>query len=149
MFIRQAEVEDIHALQKIEEAGFLTDRISARQMRYHVNNKNAVFLVAAEEPEAAVVGYALTFMRSHSGTARLYSIVISHEMQGRGLAKALMSETESVLRTKGIKVWSLEVDKNDQKTVNIYMHYGFAPGSTLPEYYQDGRDALKMKKEIK
>ena len=88
-------------------------------------------------------------MRSHSGTARLYSIVISNDMQGRGLAKALMSETESLLRTKGIKVWSLEVDKNDQKTINIYMHYGFAPGSTLPEYYQDGRDALKMKKEIK
>tara|TARA_B100000686_G_scaffold348216_2_gene438695 strand:+ start:465 stop:914 length:450 start_codon:yes stop_codon:yes gene_type:complete len=149
MFIRQAEGEDIQALQKIEEAGFSTDRISARQMRFHVSNKNAVFLVAAEEPEASIVGYALTFMRSHSGTARLYSIVISNDMQGRGLAKALMSETESLLRTKGIKVWSLEVDKNDQKTINIYMHYGFAPGSTLPEYYQDGRDALKMKKEIK
>jgi len=148
MHIRPAHNSDIEALQDIEKTVFPSDRLSARQMRYHVKSDRAIFLVGCSEMNAEAGGYVLFFLRNNSLSSRLYSIAVSPRLQGQGYARNLIMEAESLLTAKGIKTLTLEVDRNDDKTVEFYKRLGFIIHDTIAGYYEDGRDAHKMRKTL-
>ena len=85
--IRPACNEDIPHLIPIEQTLFSSDRLSVRQMRYHIRNERAVFLTGTER--GMPVGYAL-FLKREGARARLYSLAVDRGYQGKGYGKALL-----------------------------------------------------------
>ncbi|TNE31604.1 MAG: N-acetyltransferase [Alphaproteobacteria bacterium] len=135
---------DIGRLQELETDSFSSDRLSRRQMLYHLHNPRAVFLTVREENGSqTALGYAL-ILRAKNRPARLYSIVVAKESRGLGLGKILCRAGLDALRDAGEKKLLLEVDAHDNATVGFYERLGFETIRRLPAYYEDGRDALKM-----
>lgn len=143
--IRKACDEDIPHLISIEENLFASDRLSRRQMRYHIRNDKALFLTGllGRQP----VGYILLWFREN-GRGRLYSLAVAAGQQGRGFGKALLERGFDAIRGKGVIKIGLEVDAADKKTISLYKKFGFREVARIPGYYEDGRAALKMIKDI-
>lgn len=141
---RPALPADLTALQDIEQL-FPSDRLSARQMRYHLTNPRALFLVA--EAGGKPAGYALFFLRRNRA-ARFYSLIVDPARRGQGIARLLIEEGCRRLYAQGEQKVTLEVDAQDKTTIDFYARCGFLPGVVIPAYYEDGRDALKMTKDL-
>ncbi len=142
--IRPAIIDDLPALQALERL-FPSDRLSPRQMRHHVTSDTALFLTAALDGRA--VGYALFFLRRRR-SARFYSLIVDPAVRGQGIARRLIEAGADLLRRRGERFVGLEVDAGDAKTIRLYEACGFVAGHIVPAYYEDGRDALKMRKDL-
>lgn len=142
--IRPAQPADLPALAALERL-FPSDRLSPRQMRRHITNERALFLVA--ETGGAAAGYALFFRREGRST-RFYSLLVAPASRGQGLARGLIEEGCRRLKRKGETAVVLEVDAADKPTIAFYERCGFVAGRIIPSYYEDGRDALKMRKDL-
>lgn len=143
MNIRPAATADLPALNALE-AVFPTDRISARQFRYHLNNPNARVVVCADG--GVVLGYALVLRRG--GTARLYSIAVAASARGGGIGTRLLKSVIKWAKDGGCAKISLEVRARSSKVISLYAQHGFVKSADLPRYYGDGADGLRMVKHF-
>ncbi len=146
--LRDAKPTDLPALLALE-ANFPTDRLSRRQFRYHLNNRKASLRIAAghlDNTEYALLGYALVFFRQNGQQARLYSIAVSPQAQGRGIGKQLLVDVINQARQRGCRYLSLEVRIDNVTAIALYEKEGFVRLGEIPGYYQDGSNAWQMKK---
>jgi ribosomal protein S18 acetylase RimI-like enzyme len=146
MKLRPARPADISALTAIETALFPSDRLSARQFRYHMGNPRA-FLRVAAGADGAVLGYVLLLWRGDA--ARLYSIAVAGAAQGRGLGGRLLAAAVDAAKRRKTSKISLEVRARSRKVVALYESFGFEAAASLPAYYGDGADALRMVKVLR
>lgn len=143
MKIRPAAPDDLPALLALESM-FPTDRISARQFRYHMRNPRAALLVCADGK--AVLGYALMLRRGV--TARLYSIAVAPAARGRGIGGMLLKTVAKRAKQAGCGKIGLEVRQRASKVIALYARHGFIKTAALPGYYGDGADGLRMMKKL-
>ncbi len=144
--IRAAQAGDMPALLAIEQASFQTDRISARQMAYLLRRGKTLTVVA--EWAGKVVAYALVFVPALPRPARLYSIAVSEAFRGRKIALLLMQEALSQSAKLGYQSMRLEVRASQHATQAFYAKLGFAEIKKIPEYYQDGEEAIRMERAL-
>ncbi|GGF60971.1 hypothetical protein GCM10011332_13430 [Terasakiella brassicae] len=143
---RRAWLSDLDALQAIEESCFLSDRLSRRQLRYHLRGiRNTVFVACVDEQ---VVGYALCLCPPNDRPARLHSLAVLPSHRGKGLASALIEKVVLDVAQKGYRRLRLEVRKNDPDTVALYQKFGFLKIEDLPVYYGDGADAWRLQRSL-
>ncbi|WP_419797882.1 MAG: GNAT family N-acetyltransferase [Terasakiella sp.] len=143
---RRAWLSDLDALQIIEEKCFLSDRLSRRQLRYHLRGvRNAVFVACMDEQ---VVGYALCLCPPNDRPARLHSLAVLPLYRGKGLASRLIEKVVLDVAQKGYGRLRLEVRKNDPDTVALYQKFGFLKIDDLPVYYGDGADAWRLQRSL-
>ena len=147
IYIRQARETDLEQLLLIENNCFSSDKINRRQMCYLLSRAKAEMFVAADVSDV-VVGYGVIFTPQLNPqqfrSARLYSLAVCSKFRGRGLANQLLTELLLVVQQKGYRVCTLEVRKSDKATQLLYQRFGFKPVRSLPAYYDDGEDGLRM-----
>lgn len=145
--LREARLEDLDALLELENAAFETDRLSRRSMRRFLQNGNDHLLVA--ETDAGIVGYVL--MLRHRGTrlARLYSIAVDTAARGGGIAEALIHAGEQAVLPSGCAYVRLEVRRDNEPAIRLYRRLGYRLFGTIPDYYEDGAEALRFEKRIR
>ena len=143
MKLRPATLADLPALIALESM-FPTDRIAARQFRYHLANPRAHMIVCADG--GAVIGYALVLQRGR--TARLYSIAVDRAAQGRGIGTRLLKAVIKKAKDAGCAKMGLEVRARSSKVIALYAQHGFVKSADLPRYYGDGADGLRMIKQF-
>ena len=85
-----------------------------------------------------LAGYILYF--EYKKTIRIYSIAISQNYQGQGVARALI---EHLLATS-TKDISLEVNTSNDRAIALYNKFDFVITKTITRYYEDGASAFKM-----
>ena len=86
--------------------------------------------------------------RKNSRIGRLYSIVISSTIQGRGLGALLLAKCEAEAKRRGCTRVSLEVRADNRPAIALYLKHGYEIIDSLPGYYHDGSNGLKMVKQI-
>src|SRR5690606_7739311 len=86
--VRHAARRDLESLVKLEE-GFPGDRISRASLSRLLSRESAEIFVAEAGEE--VVGDAIVLFRSGFKTARLYSMIVSPAVRGRGGARSLLA----------------------------------------------------------
>lgn len=145
--IRDARLDDTAALLAIEEQSFVSDQLSRRQLRYLLTRAQAVTKVACAR--AAPVGYGILLTPRNRAAARLYSLAISAPLRGRGLAKQIIQALEKVARADQRVSMTLEVRASDAAARGLYEHCGFAVVASLPAYYANGDDGLRMAKALR
>jgi ribosomal-protein-alanine N-acetyltransferase len=144
--VRAARPADLGALLALEQDLFAGDRLSVRSLRRFLRSATACLLVG--EAGADLLGYALVLVRRDSRGARLYGIGRRPGAAGRGLGKALLQAAEQAARARERNELRLEVRSDNERAIEFYLHHGFHIFDRRPSYYEDGADALRMKKRL-
>ncbi len=142
--IRPARLEDLDRLVQIEHRSFTTDRFSRRTFRYLLTRANAVTLVA--EVDAKVVGYAMLLFHRGTFLARLYSLAVDPAFRSLGAGLALIEAAEHLALAHDCITLRLEVRKDNLSAIRLYQRHGYKLQETVPDYYEDHMDALRMEK---
>lgn len=144
--LREAVDADLDALGDIEARVFATDRLSRRSMRRFMESDSDCFLVA--ECDGVPAGYAIFFMHRGTSLSRLYSIAVSPDFQGRGIAAALLTEGERIASSHERIYMRLEVRKDNMPAIRLYQKLGYRQFGLYEDYYEDHQDALRFQKRI-
>jgi ribosomal protein S18 acetylase RimI-like enzyme len=144
--VRRAGPADLDAIDAIEGLAFTTDRFSRRSLARLLKAETALSLIAEREGRAE--GYALLLFRRGSTVARLYSVAVTPEARGAGVASALMQAAEVCAIDSGCDRLRLEVRARNAPAIRLYERNGFALLKRLPGYYRDGAEALQMQKRL-
>lgn len=100
-----------------------------------------------EEP-LPILGYALVLFRKNSCRARLYSLAVAGEAQGRGVGRALIRAAEEHVRARGCGRIGLEVRTDNHRAQVLYESQGFVRRGIRSDFYEDGCDAVLMEKPL-
>ncbi len=141
---RLAKLEDLNELVSLENQCFDSDRISSRSFRYFLKKGQAQIWVCG----APINAYALLLFHRGTSLARIYSIAVSPEARGRGLAKALLEQLEGAAVEHGTLFIRLEVKANNYAAIKLYEQLGYKPIRHLAHYYEDGFDGIRMEKPL-
>jgi len=144
--IRPATVADLPALLELENQAFSGDRLSRRSFRHLLTRANAITLV--DEENGALAGYAAVLFHRGTSLARLYSIAVDHRRRGAGKARALLAAVEAASLARDAAYMRLEVHAENRDAQRLYEAAGYRAFGTVPHYYDDEADALRMEKSL-
>lgn len=147
LLIRQAQSTDLDDLVKLENASFITDRLSRRSFRHWLTTEHRALLVA--EVMQSVVGYILIIYHPGTRLARIYSLAVLPEYRGAGIAKALLLAGEQAACDDGRLYLRLEVSIDNISAISLYEALGFQKFGLYRDYYEDHKDALRYQKRIR
>lgn len=145
--VRAAQMTDLEALVALENTSFDTDRLSRRSFRHWLSTPHRALLVA--EKGQAVRGYILIIYYPGTRLARVYSLAVSPQLRGQGIAKALMQAGEQAARDDGRLYLRLEVSVDNASAIGLYQSLGFQQFGFYRDYYEDHKDALRYQKRIR
>ncbi|MFV0554627.1 MAG: ribosomal protein S18-alanine N-acetyltransferase [Mangrovibacterium sp.] len=137
-----ASAADVADIWDLERTCFGIDAFSRAQLSYLVNHSNGIFLLAKVGEELAGYMSFLTNDGTHNG--RIYSIAVSPDFRGRGVAQSLIDEMMDYARGRHLKNIFLEVRVNNHFAIALYQKNGFTLRRVKPGYYDDGEDAYSM-----
>jgi ribosomal protein S18 acetylase RimI-like enzyme len=143
--VRTATKADLRALERLEEA-FPGDRISRASFARFLALATADVWVATIGD--VVVGDAVVVYRRGYLSARLYTLVVSREQRGRGIARALLERCEAGARERGCVTLRLEVREDNDAAIALYRRAGYDEVGRTDDYYEDGSTALRMRKRF-
>jgi ribosomal-protein-alanine acetyltransferase len=142
--MRPGRVSDLDALFALEQAAFMTDRLSRRSLRHFLASPNATLTVA--EKGGKLAGCSLVLYRRRSKLARLYSIAIAPEFRRRGLAQSLLAAAEKEATRRGRRALRIEVREDNARAIKLYKKLGYRLFGRHPGYYDDRGNALRFEK---
>lgn len=145
--IRPAQLRDLGGLVALENASFSTDKLSRRSFRHWLTTEHRALLVA--EIDQRVAGYILIIYHPGTRLARIYSLAVSPQQRGNGIAKALMTAGEQAAEDDGRLYLRLEVSVDNLPAIKLYETLGFQKFGVYRDYYQDHKDALRYQKRIR
>ncbi|AQY51800.1 ribosomal-protein-alanine acetyltransferase [Listeria weihenstephanensis FSL R9-0317] len=142
---RQATVDDIKSLLRIENAVF-TSPWSEKAFRNEFYTNSYAYYIVAEQNEA-VIGYAGVWMILDEG--HITNVAIHPDQQGNGYGKALFTELLRIAQAENVTRLTLEVRVSNLKAQQLYQKFGFKNGAIRKKYYPDNQeDALVMWVEL-
>jgi ribosomal-protein-alanine N-acetyltransferase len=130
--IRHFSLADLPRVLEIEPASFrMVDAWSKPIFRKWYRQCPDLFIVA--EISGTIAGYMCTSIEQKTG--EIESIAVDPAFRRQGVASALMDYTlrEMHANTGSIRFWQ---------------NVGFSPSGILPKFYDDGAEALQMKKSL-
>jgi ribosomal protein S18 acetylase RimI-like enzyme len=149
--IRHAVAGDIPSLVQIETACFASDRISRRSFRHLLTKGHTTTLVVehgAPGRPRSPAGYAIVLFHEYTAVARLYSIAVTPEARGSGLAAKLMEAAEQTAIERGCVSLRLEVAPGNEAALSLYNGRGYRVFGEIEDYYEDHGDALRLEKKL-
>ena len=147
LVVRPAQSADLEGLVALENASFATDKLSRRSFRHWLSSDHRALLVV--EWAGLVAGYILIIYHPGTRLARIYSLAVSPQLRGYGIAKALMLAGEQAARDDGRLYLRLEVSVDNAPAIRLYETLGFQKFGLYRDYYQDHKDALRYQKRIR
>ena len=143
MVIRQWTKEDIGVIAEMERRCFhdaWTEEMLSDTLRYPIYN---CFLA---EEEGQVCGYCCLITVCED--AEVGNIAVDIPFRGQGIAQALMDAMHSRAKEKGATECFLEVRVSNAPAISLYKKFGYEGYGIRAKYYEDGEDALVMKKVL-
>lgn len=144
--IRNATNSDVDALLELEQQCFAGDRLSRRSFKRFL--KPGPHQLAVMVDNDVILAYSLLLFRSGTSLARLYSIALSPQCRGRGLASLLLDDAHNRARQANCVFLRLEVREDNAPAIALYRKKGYACFDTVDDYYEDGGKALRFEKRL-
>ncbi len=140
--VRCFSLTDLNRIMEIENASFTIDSFSEDIFRSWYHKCPYLFIVA--EISGVVVGYMITCIVHKKGY--IASIAVDPAYRHKSVGRTLVYFTFNHLKTTGVKIVELEVRLTNIEGVRFWENLGFFTLRTIPHFYHDGIDALKMRK---
>lgn len=144
--IREATLDDVNALSKLENTCFETDRISRRSFRWMIEKGHTLLLVATVSEQ--LVGYVLLLYSRGTSLGRVYSLAVDQAFRKAGIAVLLMQEAEAQALEDGRSFLRLEVRPDNQQAIRLYEKLDYQPFDIVTDFYEDHADALRLMKVL-
>lgn len=136
---------DIDRILQIEEGSFSFEAYSKRTFLEMARTFPDLFVVA--EMDKKIVGYMIAC--GLHGEGYVVSVAVDPCCRRRGVGSTLADHVFAELKARGMKMVELEVRVTNEEGTGFWKHLGFLPLRVVPEYYGEGKDALKMRKTLK
>jgi len=141
--LRSYDPRDFAALYRLDQACFPVGiSYSKTTLRYFLSLRSADCLVAVED--ARIVGFIVT--EENPPLAHVITLDIAEKFRRRGIASALLSESERNLALRGVRHVLLETAADNEAGVAFWKHHGYGIAATLKRYYLGRLDAYEMRK---
>ncbi|MEV6031906.1 ribosomal protein S18-alanine N-acetyltransferase [Nonomuraea sp. NPDC052116] len=139
-------VTDLPAVMSIERATFPLDAWSEGMMRGELADmpRSRHYVVALVDGE--IIGYA--GLAAAADQADVQTIAVLEKHQGTGIGGALLTELLAEAGRRGAREIFLEVRADNPRAQAVYRHYGFEDIGTRRRYYDDGTDAIMMRRNL-
>lgn len=147
VMIRNATLNDIDALVRIETICFTGDNISRRSFRTLIDRLTARTIVV--EVDGMVYGYAIILFRKSTALARLYSLAVLPDSPQKGLGGLLLQEAERRAFRAGRVFMRLEVREDNARAIMLYERMRYRPIGRYLDYYADHSPALRYEKTLR
>ena len=141
--IRQWTEKDLLALATIERACF-EDPWTVEMLRAEIAKESSFGFVL--EADGKAVGYACGSALFEDG--EIDKVAVLEECRGKGYGKALVAKLIRTAMEKGARQIFLEVRASNAPALGLYQGAGFEKTRLRKRYYENGEDALEMKKEL-
>jgi ribosomal-protein-alanine N-acetyltransferase len=145
---RFAASDDIRSLLDIERDVFEALPWTFSYFQHEISgNSRAVFIVS--ENSEKILGYiGLRWNRSLTDF-HISNFAVRKAFQNKGIGSQLLKAAEDLSSYLKITHLTLEVSRPDLTAQGFYRKRGFESARILTAYYNDGRDAIEMEKELK
>lgn len=145
--IRQATKNDLNALEELERNCFQSDRFHRKTLSYLLTKAKATIYVA--EKNNILQGCIILLHRLHSSSVRIYSLAVDPSVQKTGMGRELIKFAENDAIRNNKTCLTLEVREDNQVAINFYLRNGYEVFGHYDDYYEDGMQALRLKKELR
>ena len=141
--IREWTREDIPVIAEMERRCFhdpWTEEMLLDSLRYPIYH---CFLA---EEGGQVCGYCCLILVCED--AEVGNIAVDLPFRGKGIGKALMEAMHARAKEMGATQCFLEVRVSNENAIALYKKFGYEPYGIRAKYYEDGEDAIVMKRAI-
>ncbi|RIJ61245.1 tRNA (adenosine(37)-N6)-threonylcarbamoyltransferase complex transferase subunit TsaD, partial [Clavibacter lycopersici] len=146
VLFRPAEVADLPALMHLETTTFVSDAWSPDAMRGELTARHGWYVVAVDDADGAILGYAGLSCPRGAHAADVQTIAVADGNRGRGIGRALLTRLVAEAHSRGAREVLLEVRADNPVAQSLYASLGFEPIAVRPHYYQpDDVDAVVMR----
>ncbi|AGI47671.1 Acetyltransferase [Thermoplasmatales archaeon BRNA1] len=90
-----------------------------------------------------IMGY-IAGSRLQNGRAAVSLLCVNQLVRGRGVGESLLAHLRQAARMEGIRTIQLEVRTTNTEAIRFYERRGFKPVESLPRFYNDGGDGIRM-----
>lgn len=144
--IRPLKTSDLDRIQQIEHASFGKDAYDRKLFAEYHHKCGGLFLVALAP--SRICGYMITCIRNDRAAAEVISLAVDPAFRGKGAASALMAGTMRRLVRRHVPKASLTVKDTNRRARRFYERWGFRRVRRVPQYYEDGRDGIRMVADV-
>ena len=141
--LRLASERDIDFLVGIHKVSFETERITYKEFIMHLRNNRSRVTVYQD---TFLVGYCIGVYLFTSKRARLYSVGVLPDNRRRGILSSFLEDFERDARQNKLEELFLEVEEDNELALGSYKRFGFEQYGVFPKYYENGKDAIRLKK---
>ncbi|MEV0196439.1 ribosomal protein S18-alanine N-acetyltransferase [Nonomuraea sp. NPDC050691] len=137
---------DLPAIMAIERATFPRDAWSEGMMRGELAEQPRTRHYVVALVDEVIVGYA--GLAAAADQADIQTIAVLQAHQGTGVGGAMLAELLREARRRGAREVFLEVRDDNPRARGVYEHFGFEEIGIRRRYYDDGTDAIMMRKKL-
>ncbi len=156
--IRDFRPDDFETLWHIDQQCFSPGISYSRpELKFYIRRRGSFTLLAekASEPVAAkaapetveetIAGFIVT---QTGRTGHVITIDVLEAARRSGVGSQLLQAAEDRLRAAGSRAVGLETAVDNLSALAFYKRHGYSVIETVPRYYSNGVDALRMKKDL-
>jgi ribosomal-protein-alanine N-acetyltransferase len=146
--IREASLEDMDEMHRIEVECFDEDAFTYTELAYCLRSPRFVKLIATVNDEVA--GFIIGRLERSGGriVGHIYTIDVKPKFRRRGIGSALLESAERTFISRGAERCRLEVRLDNLAAKKLYLKHGYKPKRVLKNYYGRGFDALELEKNL-
>lgn len=142
--IRIFQPSDIFPVIKIA-SDILTEQYNPSLFNFFYETFKRGFIVA--EQNHKILGF-IVGIKTENHTARILMLAVLEEYRRKKIGRKLLNKLIQEFINLSIKIVELEVKTENQKAIDFYIKNGFKIAETIPNFYQDGKDAHIMRVSI-
>jgi len=144
--LREYDPQDFSALYRLDQACFPAGiAYSKATLRYFLSLRSADCIVATEGNHIA--GFILT--EENPPLGHVITLDVAEKFRRKGIASALLAESEKDLALRGVRHVLLETATNNEAGVAFWQRHGYRIEATLKRYYLGRLDAYEMRKILR
>ena len=144
--VRLMTKADVPAVMEIERATFPHDAWSEGMIRGELADQPRTRHYLVAEADGRIVGYA--GLAAAADQADVQTIAVLEAWQGRGIGSALLTALLAEARRRAAVEVFLEVRADNPRARSVYLKFGFKEIGLRRRYYDDGTDAIMMKRKL-
>lgn len=143
MDIRVWEEKDLSAIAEMEKRCF-SDPWTEEMLKDAF--RLPIYRCFLAEEGGQVCGYCVLIVLFEN--AEVANVAVDIPYRGKGIAKLLMQKMHEQARSFGAEQSLLEVRVSNAAAIGLYEGLGYERYGKRARYYEDGEDALLMRKEL-
>ena len=145
LLLRPFRPADLDTLWRIDQECFPPGIAYSRAELVHYVKQRGAFTLVGEK-DVAIAGYVVAEL--HGSQGHIVTLDVLPPVRRSGLGSKLMSAAEEHLRAAGCSRVSLETAVDNAAALAFYKRHGYSVVGTIPRYYQNSLDALRMEKQL-